>query len=63
MYGFSEHSVLPIFSNFEDRMGFGGFLGFRVAKFSDLGVRSFVHFVPLPGDSGVVTQMQVNMMT
>ena len=33
--------MLPIFSNFEDRMGFGGFLGFSVTKFSDLGVRTF----------------------
>ena len=31
----------PTFGNFEDSMGFGGFLGFSVRKISHLGVRTF----------------------
>ena len=47
-----ERFTVPIFGNFEDRVDFGGFLGFRVRKFH---IWASGIFVPAPGDSGQMT--------
>ena len=38
---FGSDSLFLSYVDFEDRVGFGGFLGFSVPKFSHLGFRTF----------------------